>query len=128
MIATLTSIFGLLGLLLASIGIYGTLSYSVTGRTKEIGVRMAIGAQRAHVISLVLRDLVGFMFVGLLVGLLLAFVGTRFLESFLFSVKPVDPFSLGVSVMLIGFVAVLAAYLPATRAAKVDPMLALRNE
>jgi predicted permease len=128
MIATLTSIFGLLGLLLASIGIYGTLSYSVNGRTKEIGVRMAIGAQRAQVMSLVLQDLVPVMFVGLLLGLLLAFVGTRSLESFLFGVKPVDPLALVVSVMLIGFVAILAAYLPATRAAKVDPMLALRNE
>lgn len=78
--------------------------------------------------SLVVQDLVAVMFVGLLLGLLLAFVGTRSLESFLFGVKPVDPLALVVSVMLIGFVAILAAYLPATRAAKVDPMLALRNE
>ena len=128
MIATLTSIFGLVGLLLASIGIYGTLSYSVTGRTKEIGIRMAIGAQRTQIISLVLRDLVAVMFAGLLLGLLLAFGGTRSLESFPFDVKPLDALALTVSVLLIGVVAVLAAYLPATRASKVDPMLALRNE
>jgi ABC-type antimicrobial peptide transport system permease subunit len=118
----------LVGLLLAAIGIYGTLSFSVIARTKEIGVRMAIGAQRVQVVSLVLRDLIVIMFAGLPVGLLLALGATRSLESFLFGVRPVDPLTLFVSVMLIVFVAILAAYFPATRAAKVDPMLALRNE
>ena len=128
MITSLCSVFGLLALLLASIGIYGTLAYSVAGRTAEIGTRMAIGAQKWHVISLVLRDLVFVLFVGLLLGLPFAFGATRWLESFLFGVKPLDPLSLSASVLLIAGIALLAGYLPARRAAKIDPMRALRHE
>jgi predicted permease len=128
MIATLCSIFGLLALLLASIGIYGTLAYSVAGRTAEFGIRMAIGAQRTHVISLVLRDLVAVLLIGLTLGLPFALGATRWLESFLFGVKPLDPLSLIGSVLLIGAITLLAGYLPAQRAAKIDPMRALRHE
>ncbi|MGI9073544.1 MAG: ADOP family duplicated permease [Bryobacteraceae bacterium] len=128
MITTLCSIFGLVGLLLASIGIYGTLAYSVAGRTAEIGIRMAIGAQRAHVISLVLRDLAVVLVAGLFLGLPLALGATRWLQSFLFGVKPLDPVALTGSVLLIGAIALLAGYLPAQRAAKIDPMRALRHE
>ncbi len=128
MIATLCSIFGLLALLLASIGIYGTLAYSVAGRTAEIGIRMAVGARRAHVISLVLGDLMAVLLIGLILGLPFAWGATRWLESFLFGVKPLDPLSLASSVLLIGAITLLAGYLPAQRAAKIDPMRALRHE
>ncbi len=128
MVTTLCSTFGLLALLLASIGIYGTLAYSVAGRTAEIGIRMAIGAKRADVIRLVLGDLTWVLAAGLVVGLPFALGATRWLESFLFGVKPLDPVALGSSVLLIGGIALFAGYLPARRAAKIDPMLALRNE
>jgi macrolide transport system ATP-binding/permease protein len=128
MITTPCSIFGLLGLLLASIGIYGTLAYSVAGRTAEIGIRMAIGAQRAHIISLVLRDLTVVLVAGIFLGLPFALGATRWLQSFLFGVKPLDPVALTGSVLLIGAIALLAGYLPAQRAAKIDPMRALRHD
>jgi ABC-type antimicrobial peptide transport system permease subunit len=128
LITSLCSIFGLLGLLLASVGIYGTLAYSVAGRTAEIGIRMAIGAQRAHVISLVLRDLTLVLLAGLCFGLPFALGATRSLQSFLFGVKPLDPIALIGSLLLIAVIALLAGFLPAQRAAKVDPMRALRHE
>jgi predicted permease len=128
LIASLCSMFGLLALLLASIGIYGTLAYSILGRTAEIGTRMAIGAQRSQVILLVLRDLTFVLFMGLLIGLPFTFGATRWLESFLFGVKPLDPLALSVSVLLTAGIALLAGYLPARRAANIDPMRALRHE
>ena len=128
LITTLCSIFGLLGLLLAAVGIYGTLAYSVAGRTAEIGIRMAVGAQRAHVISLILRDLTLVLLVGLCLGLPFALGATRWLQSFLFGVKPLDPIALAGSLLLIGVIALLAGFLPAQRAAKIDPMRALRHE
>ena len=128
LITTLCSIFGILALLLASIGIYGTLAYSVSGRTAEIGIRMALGAQRSDVIWLVVRDLLVIMMVGLIAGLPITLGGTRWLKSFLFGVQPADPFALAASVILIVGIALLAGYLPAHRAAKIDPMRALRHE
>ena len=128
MVTTLCSIFGLLALLLASIGIYGTLAYSVAGRSAEIGIRMAIGAKRADVITLVLKDLAAVLVAGLMLGLPFAIGATRWLESFLFGVKPLDPPALVGSILLIGGIALFAGYLPAHRAARIDPMLALRNE
>ena len=128
MITTLSSIFGLLALLLASIGIYGTLAYSAAGRTSEIGIRMAVGAQRADVVLLVLRDLVLVLVAGLTLGLLVAAVGTTWLRSFLFGVKPLDSLALAASVLLIAAVALTAGYLPAQRAARIDPMRALRHD
>ncbi len=128
LIAGLCSMFGLLALLLASIGIYGTLAYSVAGRTAEIGTRMAIGAHKSHVISLVLRDLVFVLVAGLLMGLPLAFGSIHWLESFLFGVRPLDAVALSSSVLLIVGIALLAGFLPARRAANIDPMRALRHE
>lgn len=128
LVTTLSSVFGLAGLLLVSVGIYGTLAYSVAGRTAEIGIRMAIGAQRAHVISLVLRDLTLVLLVGLCLGLAVALGATRWLQNFLFGVKPLDPIALTGSLLLIGVIALLAAFMPARRAAKIDPMRALRHE
>ena len=128
MVTSLCSMFGLLALLLASIGIYGTLAYSVAGRTAEIGTRMAIGAQKVHIISLVLRDLVFVLLVGLLLGVAIAFGATRWIESFLFGVKPLDPLAFSASALLITGITLFAGYLPARRAAKIDPMRALRHE
>lgn len=128
LITALCSIFGLLALLLASIGIYGTLAYSVAGRTAEIGTRMAIGAQRSQVVALVLSDLAFVLLGGLLLSVPFACGAVRWLESFLFGVTPLDPLALSTSVILIGGMVLLAGFLPARRAANIDPMRALRHE
>ena len=111
MITTLCSIFGGLALVLASIGIYGTLAYSVAGRTNEIGIRMAIGAQRRSVIWLVLRDSFALIAIGIVFGLPLALSGTRWIKSFLFGVEELDPFAIATTVLLIVALAMLAGYL-----------------
>jgi predicted permease len=128
MITTLCGIFGVLALVLASVGIYGTLAYSVAQRTSEIGIRMAIGAQRRNVIWMVLRDSLVLISAGILIGLPLALGGTRWLSSFLFGVQRMDPLAIGSAVLLILVMALAAGYLPARRAAKIDPMRALRHE
>jgi predicted permease len=127
-IAALSSIFGLLALILASIGIYGTLAYSVAGRTVEIGIRMAVGARRRNVAWLILRDSFVLIALGLIIGLPLALGATRWLKSFLFGVTEIDPAAIVSAVLLIAALALLAGYLPARRAARIDPMRALRHE
>jgi ABC-type antimicrobial peptide transport system permease subunit len=127
MITTLCGIFGLLALVLASVGIYGTLAYSVAGRTNEIGIRMAIGAQPHKLIWMVLRDSLILIAAGIVVGLPFALGGARWLTSFLFGVQQVDPLAIATAVLLILIMALLAGYLPAS-AAKIDPMRALRHE
>lgn len=127
-ITILCSVFGSLALILASVGIYGTLAYSVAGRTKEIGVRMAIGAQRRNVTWLILRHSVVLTGFGLVLGLPLAMGGTYWIKSFLFGVGPLDPLAIGSAVLLILALAMLAGYLPARRAIRVDPVRALRQE
>ena len=128
MIASLTSIFGILALVLASIGIYGTVAFSVARRTTEIGIRMAIGAQRGSVLWMVLRDSVILITQGIIIGVPLALAATRWIKSFLFGVQPADPFALAAGVSVILLLAVSAAYVPARRATTIDPMSALRNE
>ena len=128
MITSLCSLFSLIALILASIGIYGALAYAVAGRAAEIGLRMAIGAQRRSVIWLVLHESVMLIAAGILLGLPFALSGTRWLKSFLFGVPAVDPLALGGAVALILTLALLAGYLPARRAALIDPMQALRHE
>lgn len=128
MAATLLGGFGLLALLLAALGIYGVLAYSVSRRTREIGVRLALGAQVGDVLRLVLRRGLGLTGMGLALGLLAALATTRLLGGFLFGIQPLDPVTIGTVITLLALVALLACWLPARRATCVDPMVALRAE
>ncbi len=128
MIARFCSFFGLLALMLASIGLYGTMAYSVVRRTNEIGIRMALGAQRRHLLWMVLRESALMVAVGLTVGLPLALIATGWIKSFLFGISPLDPVAIGAAVALMAIVSALAGYLPARRATQVDPMVALKYE
>ena len=126
MAATLLGGFGLLALALAALGLYGVLSYSVAQRTREIGVRLALGAQSIDVFRLVVRQGLALAGVGLLVGIGGALALTRLMRSALYGVSPTDPVSFVVVALLLVLVALLACWLPARRATKVDPMIALR--
>lgn len=126
--ATLIGIFGLLGLLLSAVGLYGILAYTVGQRTREIGVRMALGARRGDVLRLVLRQGAVLVAVGLACGLALSAAATRLLGGLLAGVSPTDPVTFLAVPLVLGAVALLASYLPARRATKVDPMVALNAE
>jgi ABC-type antimicrobial peptide transport system permease subunit len=120
--------FGVLALLLASIGMYGVISYSVLQRTQEIGIRMALGAQRGKVFGMVLRQGARLAGLGIGIGFVTALGVTRLLASFLYGVRPTDPLTFAaVSFLLLG-ITLLACYLPARRAMRVDPMVALKYE
>jgi len=125
---TLLSIFAALALVLAAIGMYSVITYSVTQRTHEIGVRMALGAKHKDILRLVLGQ--GMVLAGLGVGLGIAgaLALTRLLESYLYRVRPTDPIAFISTAFLLVVVAMLASYIPARRAMKVDPLIALRNE
>jgi predicted permease len=127
-VAQLGSFFSLFALLLASIGLYGVMSYATARRTREIGIRMALGARTADVIRLVLREAMLLVSVGVVIGLGLAFAATRLVASMLFGLGPTDPLTIALAVLLILMVAALAGYLPARRATQVNPMVTLRNE
>ena len=128
LLANLSRFFGILALLLASIGLYGLLSYGVASRTNEIGLRMALGAQRRSVLSLILKEALVLVLIGVGVGVPVALYVARFAKTLLFELSPMDPLSVvGASVALL-VVALLAGYLPARRATKVDPLIALRYE
>ena len=114
--------------MLAAIGLYGVLAYTVTQRTREIGIRTALGARRSNVIGLVLQQGMKLAGLGILIGLAGAFVVTHFIRSLLFGVAPTDPLTFAVIPVLLATVALLACWLPARRAANVDPMEALRCE
>ena len=128
LIAKLSTFFGALALLLAAIGLYGVMSYTVARRTTEIGVRMALGARRADVASLVLSDILRLIAAGSAVGVVAAVVLARYVESLVFGLQPHDPMTLVASVAVLGLIGVVAGYLPARRAAHIDPIRALRAE
>jgi putative ABC transport system permease protein len=120
--------FAVLGLALASVGIYGVVSYSVSQRTHEIGVRMALGAERGDVLKIMVGQGLRSVLIGTAVGVAASFGLTRFLQSMLFGVKPTDPVTFVTVSLVLLVVAWLASYIPARRATKVDPMVALRYE
>jgi macrolide transport system ATP-binding/permease protein len=126
--AQLSTFFGLLALVLACLGLYGLLSYEVTRRTREIGIRMAVGAQSHNVVGLVLTKAVGLIVAGAIAGIAVAVGVTRFLTTFLYGVKAGDPITLLAVAALLALVALAACYIPARRATKVDPLVALRYE
>jgi len=125
---TLIGVFAVLALVLAAVGLYGTLSYAVSQSTNEIGLRMALGAEERTVVGSVLRSALATAFLGIGIGLVAAFALTRTIASFLYEVSPTDPATaLAVAGVLL-VVAALAAFVPARRAASVNPMTALRVE
>ena len=128
LIARLASFFGLLALLLACVGLYGVMSYGVARRTNEIGIRMALGAQNLSVLWLVLREALVLVVIGLVVGVLASLALTKTASSLLYELKPNDPLTIAMATIVLLMVALVAGYLPARRAARVDPMIALRDE
>ena len=128
LLATLSGFFGALALLLATIGLYGVMSYNVARRRSEIGIRMALGAAEARVLRMVLSEVALLVGVGLLAGLGAALAATRLIATFVWGVTVRDPFTLAMAAVLLGAVALLAGYLPARRASRLDPMAALREE
>jgi ABC-type antimicrobial peptide transport system permease subunit len=126
--AWLTGAFGLLATLLASIGLYGVTAFAVARRTREIGIRTALGADRENVLGMVMREVLVLAAFGIAIGLPLAIFFGRYVESQLYAVKGTDPLIEAAATFAIVVVSVVAGYLPARRAAKIDPLAALRYE
>ncbi len=126
--ATLCSCFAVLAVLIACVGLYGTMAYSVARRTNEIGIRMALGAERPRLVWMVLREVLVMAAVGMGIGLPVAVATSHVLEGFLFQMKPNDPLALAAAAGTLLAAAILAGYGPARRASRVDPWTALRNE
>jgi predicted lysophospholipase L1 biosynthesis ABC-type transport system permease subunit len=126
--ATLLGFFGFVALALAGVGVYGVIAYSVAERTHEIGIRVALGASRGDVAGMVMGQGMVMTVAGLVFGLIGAVLATRFLSSLLYGIEPRDPVTLGAAAMVLGVVALAACWVPARRAMRVDPMVALRHE
>lgn len=124
----LLGLFAALALVLAAVGIYGLMAHSVIQRTHEIGVRVAVGAQSRDVLGLVVAEGAKLAFYGMVAGVAFALVLTRFMASLLFEVTPTDPATFASVAMLLALVGLLACYIPARRATRVDPMVALHHE
>jgi ABC-type antimicrobial peptide transport system permease subunit len=126
--AALSSAFGFLALLLACVGLYGTMAYAVARKTNEIGIRMALGAGRNSILNMVLRETAVIVLAGIAVGLPAAWAASGMLKSRLFGLSPHDPWSIALAVVATLLVTALAGFVPARRASRVDPMVALRYE
>jgi ABC-type antimicrobial peptide transport system permease subunit len=127
-IATLSGVFGALAMVLATIGLYGIMAYTVARRRNEIGVRIALGAEQARVVRMVLGEVLAIVAGGVVLGLALSLGATRLVTAFLYGVRPSDPLTLASAVLLLAIVGVGAAALPAWRASRLDPVAALREE
>jgi ABC-type antimicrobial peptide transport system permease subunit len=128
MMALLSGFFGVLAALLVVVGLYGVLSFFITHRRNEIGIRIALGAGRRQVIGLVMRDTAFMLLVGVAAGTLLALLAGRTASAMLFGLKPYDLPTLALAVVLLALIAVLASWLPALKASRLDPVAALRSE
>ncbi|TAM78781.1 MAG: ABC transporter permease [Acidobacteria bacterium] len=128
LVARLSTLFGILALVLASIGLYGVMAYNVARRTGEIGIRMALGARRTQMLGMVLREALELVALGAALGIPMTIAFAALISSQLYGVSPADPLTILASTVILGGVALIASYIPARRAAKVDPMVALRYE
>jgi putative ABC transport system permease protein len=126
--ASLLGSFGVLALVLAGIGIYGVMAYSVSRRTREIAIRAALGAQRTDILKLVMGQGIVLTLIGIVIGLVVAFALTGLMKSLLFGVSASDPLTFTLIVLLLSVVSMLACYIPARRALKIDPGVALKYE
>jgi ABC-type antimicrobial peptide transport system permease subunit len=128
LMAMLTAFFGFLAALLATVGLYGVISYMVAKRTSEIGIRIALGADRGRVLKLVMREATILLAVGVVIGIGLALSSAQAASSLVFGLKPRDPLTFTLATVVLGTVAIAATYFPARRAARLEPMHALREE
>jgi ABC-type antimicrobial peptide transport system permease subunit len=128
LIATLSGLFSALALALAAVGLYGAISYAVSRRIREIGIRVALGAERGMILWMVLKEAAMLVVIGVCVGLPAAFAASRLVGGTLYGIQPADPISAAAAAAVLGVVALLAAWIPARRAARMDAMKALRWE
>jgi ABC-type antimicrobial peptide transport system permease subunit len=126
--ARLTGFFGGLAVLLACVGIYGVMAFTVVRRTREIGIRMALGASRGEVTGMILRESTRLMVIGIVAGIVLGAAAMRLVSSFLYGLRPTDPVTFTLAAFMMLAAAFLASYIPSRRASKVDPLIALREE
>jgi ABC-type antimicrobial peptide transport system permease subunit len=127
-LARLCTAFALLALVIACVGLYGTLSYNVARRTGEIGIRMALGAERARLLWMVLREVILLAAAAIAISVPTALAASRLVESFLFGMQPADPAALAGAIAILLCAALVAGYLPARHASQIDPMIALRHD